>query len=66
VGALAFGDAVKQAMGVRECLEAVVLTLACDIGVPVESMPIPADWQKQFPNGSSPYTSSLGERHAAD
>ena len=51
----------KQAMAVRDGLEADVVTLALayDIDALVERKLIPADWQKRFPNNSSPYTSTI-------
>jgi len=55
------GGSGKQAMGVRDGLEADVVTLALayDIDALVERNLIPADWQKRFPHNSSPYTSSV-------
>lgn len=55
------GGSGKQAMSVRDGLEAdiVTLALAYDIDALVERKLIPADWQKRFPNNSSPYTSTV-------
>ncbi|MBK7417271.1 MAG: sulfate ABC transporter substrate-binding protein [Dechloromonas sp.] len=55
------GGSGKQAMGVRDGLEADVVTLALafDIDALVERKLIPADWQKRFPHNSSPYTSTV-------
>jgi len=55
------GGSGKQAMSVRDGLEADVVTLALayDIDALVEKKLIPADWQKRFPNNSSPYTSTI-------
>ena len=55
------GGSGKQAMGVRDGLEAdiVTLALAYDIDALVERKLIPADWQKRFPHNSSPYTSTI-------
>ena len=55
------GGSGKQAMSVRDGLEADVVTLALayDIDALVERKLIPADWQKRFPNNSSPYTSTI-------
>ncbi len=55
------GGSGKQAMGVRDGLEADVVTLALayDIDALVERNLIPADWQKRFPHNSSPYTSTV-------
>ena len=55
------GGSGKQAMAVRDGLEADVVTLALayDIDALVERNLIPADWQKRFPNNSSPYTSTI-------
>ena len=55
------GGSGKQAMGVRDGLEADVVTLALafDIDALVERKLIPADWQKRFPHNSSPYTSTI-------
>ncbi|MEN9479333.1 MAG: hypothetical protein RLZZ298_728 [Pseudomonadota bacterium] len=55
------GGSGKQAMGVRDGLEADVVTLALafDIDALVERNLIPADWQKRFPHNSSPYTSTI-------
>jgi sulfate transport system substrate-binding protein len=55
------GGSGKQAMAVRDGLEADVVTLALayDIDALVERKLIPADWQTRFPNNSSPYTSTI-------
>jgi sulfate transport system substrate-binding protein len=55
------GGSGKQAMSVRDGLEADVVTLALayDIDALVEKKLIPADWQKRFPNNSSPFTSTI-------
>jgi len=55
------GGSGKQAMAVRDGLDADVVTLALayDIDALVERKLIPADWQKRFPNNSSPYTSTI-------
>ncbi|AXS81287.1 sulfate ABC transporter substrate-binding protein [Dechloromonas sp. HYN0024] len=55
------GGSGKQAMAVRDGLEADVVTLALayDIDALVERKLIPADWQTRFPNNSSPYTSTV-------
>ena len=55
------GGSGKQAMSVRDGLEADVVTLALayDIDALVERKLIPADWQTRFPNNSSPYTSTI-------
>ena len=55
------GGSGKQAMSVRDGLEADVVTLALgyDIDALVERQLIPADWQTRFPNNSSPYTSAI-------
>ena len=55
------GGSGKQAMGVRDGLEADVVTLALayDIDALVERQLIPADWQKRFPHNSAPYTSTI-------
>jgi len=55
------GGSGKQALSVRDGLEADVVTLALayDIDALVERQLIPADWQKRFPNNSSPYTSTI-------
>jgi len=55
------GGSGKQAMAVRDGLEADVVTLALayDIDALVERQLIPADWQKRFPHNSSPYTSTI-------
>lgn len=55
------GGSGKQAMGVRDGLEADVVTLALayDIDALVERQLLPADWQKRMPHNSSPYTSTV-------
>ena len=55
------GGSGKQALAVRDGLEADVVTLALayDIDALVERNLIPADWQKRFPHNSSPYTSTI-------
>jgi sulfate transport system substrate-binding protein len=55
------GGSGKQAMSVRDGLEADVVTLALayDIDALVERKLIPADWQTRFPHNSSPYTSTI-------
>ena len=55
------GGSGKQALAVRDGLEADVVTLALayDIDALVERKLIPADWQTRFPNNSSPYTSTI-------
>ena len=55
------GGSGKQAMAVRDGLEADVVTLALayDIDALVERQLIPVDWQKRFPHNSSPYTSTI-------
>lgn len=55
------GGSGKQAMSVRDGLEADVVTLALayDIDALVERKLIPADWQTRFPHNSSPYTSTV-------
>lgn len=55
------GGSGKQAMAVRDGLEADVVTLALayDIDALVERKLIPADWQKRFPHNASPYTSTI-------
>jgi sulfate transport system substrate-binding protein len=55
------GGSGKQAMAVRDGLEADVVTLALayDIDALVERNLIPADWQTRFPHNSSPYTSTI-------
>ena len=55
------GGSGKQAMGVRDGLEADVVTLALafDIDALVERKLIPTDWQTRFPHNSSPYTSTV-------
>jgi sulfate transport system substrate-binding protein len=55
------GGSGKQARSVADGLEAdlVTLALAYDIDALAERNLIPADWQKRFPNNSSPYTSTI-------
>ena len=55
------GGSGKQALSVRDGLEADVVTLALayDIDALVERKLIPADWQTRFPHNSSPYTSTI-------
>lgn len=55
------GGSGKQALAVRDGLEADVVTLALayDIDALAERGLLPADWQKRFPNNSSPYTSTV-------
>ena len=55
------GGSGKQAMSVRDGLEADVVTLALayDIDALVERKLIPADWQTRFPHNSSPFTSTV-------
>ena len=55
------GGSGKQARSVADGLEADVVTLALgyDIDALAEKKLIPADWQKRFPNNSSPYTSTI-------
>ena len=55
------GGSGKQARSVADGLEADVVTLALgyDIDALAERKLIPADWQKRFPNNSSPYTSTV-------
>jgi len=55
------GGSGKQALAVRDGLEADVVTLALayDIDALVERNLIPADWQTRFPHNSSPYTSTI-------
>ena len=55
------GGSGKQALAVRDGLEADVVTLALayDIDALVERKLLPADWQTRFPNNSSPYTSTI-------
>lgn len=56
------GGSGKQARAVIDGLEADVVTLALayDIDAIVEnSKQLPADWQKQLPHNSSPYTSTI-------
>uniref|UniRef100_UPI0025D31D3C sulfate ABC transporter substrate-binding protein n=1 Tax=uncultured Dechloromonas sp. TaxID=171719 RepID=UPI0025D31D3C len=55
------GGSGKQARSVADGLEADVVTLALgyDIDALADRKLIPADWQKRFPNNSSPYTSTV-------
>jgi sulfate transport system substrate-binding protein len=55
------GGSGKQALAVRDGLEAdiVTLALAYDIDALAERKLIPADWQQRFPHNSSPYTSTV-------
>src|SRR5574343_1669697 len=55
------GGSGKQARSVADGLEADVVTLALcyDIDALAEKKLIPTDWQKRFPNNSSPYTSTI-------
>ena len=55
------GGSGKQALAVRDGLEADVVTLALayDIDALAERGLLPPDWQKRFPNNSSPYTSTV-------
>ena len=55
------GGSGKQARSVADGLEADVVTLALgyDIDALAERKLIPPDWQKRFPNNSSPYTSTI-------
>ncbi len=55
------GGSGKQALAVRDGLEADVVTLALayDVDALVEKNLLPADWQKRFPHNSSPYTSTI-------
>ena len=55
------GGSGKQARSVADGLEADVVTLALgyDIDALAERKLIPSDWQKRFPNNSSPYTSTV-------
>ena len=55
------GGSGKQARSMADGLEADVVTLALgyDIDALAERKLIPADWQKRFPNNSSPYTSTI-------
>jgi len=55
------GGSGKQALSVREGLEADVVTLALayDIDAVSEVGLLPADWQKRLPNNSCPYTSTI-------
>ncbi len=55
------GGSGKQALAVRDGLEADVVTLALayDIDALVDKNLLPADWQKRFPHNSSPYTSTI-------
>lgn len=55
------GGSGKQALSVRDGLEADVVTLALgyDIDALAEKKLIPANWQTRFPHNSSPYTSTV-------
>jgi sulfate/thiosulfate-binding protein len=55
------GGSGKQAMAVRDGLEADVVTLALawDIDAIAERGLIPVDWQKRLPHNSAPYTSTV-------
>ena len=55
------GGSGKQALAVRDGLEADVVTLALayDIDALAEKGLIPKDWQQRFPNNASPYTSTV-------
>ncbi len=55
------GGSGKQALAVRDGLEADVATLALayDIDAIAERGLLPPDWQKRFPHNSSPYTSTI-------
>jgi sulfate/thiosulfate-binding protein len=55
------GGSGKQARAVIDGLEADVVTLALgyDIEILAEKGLLSADWQKKFPNNSSPYTSTI-------
>lgn len=55
------GGSGKQARAVIDGLEADVVTLALayDIDALAEAGLLPADWQRQLPNNSSPYTSTI-------
>ena len=55
------GGSGKQALAVRDGLDADVVTLALayDIDALAEKKLIPADWQTRFPPNSSPYTSTV-------
>src|SRR5574343_27252 len=55
------GGSGKQALAVRDGLEADVVTLALayDIDALVDLNLIPADWQTRFPHNSSPYPSTI-------
>lgn len=55
------GGSGKQALAVRDGLEADVATLALawDIDAIAERGLIPADWQKRLPHNSAPYTSTI-------
>ena len=55
------GGSGKQALAVRDGLDADVVTLALayDIDALAEKKLIPADWQTRFPHNSSPYTSTV-------
>jgi sulfate transport system substrate-binding protein len=56
------GGSGKQAQGVINGLEADVVTLALAYDIDAISQQaklLPADWQKRFPNNSTPYTSTI-------
>ncbi len=55
------GGSGKQALAVRDGLEADVVTLALayDIDALADKGLIPKDWQQRFPNNSSPYASTV-------
>ena len=55
------GGSGKQALAMRDGLEADVATLALawDIDALAKRGLIPADWQKRLPHNSSPYTSTI-------
>lgn len=55
------GGSGKQALAIRDGLEADVATLALawDIDAIAERGLLPSDWQKRLPSNSSPYTSTI-------
>ena len=55
------GGSGKQALAIRDGLEADVATLALawDIDALADSGLIPANWQKRLPHNSAPYTSTI-------
>lgn len=55
------GGSGKQALSVREGLDADVVTLALgfDVDAVAEVGLMPADWQKRLPDNSCPYTSTI-------